>query len=66
MGLGVFAWYQGLADGGVARVGRLQLAQPARTLCWSALLLGEHVSVLTAAAAAAVILVTAVGRNAGT
>jgi drug/metabolite transporter (DMT)-like permease len=66
MGLGFFAWYQGLADGGVARVGRLQLAQPALTLCWSALLLGEHVSVLTAAAAAAVILVTAVGRNAGT
>ncbi|HEY3976803.1 MAG TPA: DMT family transporter [Streptosporangiaceae bacterium] len=66
MGLGFFAWYQGLADGGVARVGRLQLAQPALTLCWSALLLGEHVSMLTAAAATAVILATAVGRNAGT
>jgi drug/metabolite transporter (DMT)-like permease len=65
MGLGFFAWYQGLADGGVARVGRLQLAQPALTLGWSALLLGEHVSLLTGAAAAAVIAVTAVGRNAG-
>jgi drug/metabolite transporter (DMT)-like permease len=42
----------GLARGGVARVGRLQLAQPALTLGWSALLLGEHVSLLTAAAAA--------------
>jgi hypothetical protein len=66
MGVGFFAWYQGLATGGVARVGRLQLAQPALTLVWAALLLGEHVSVLTAAAAAAVIVVTAAGRNAGT
>jgi drug/metabolite transporter (DMT)-like permease len=62
--LGFFAWYQGLARGGVARVGRLQLAQPALTMVWAALLLGEHVSWLTGAAAAAVIAVTAVGRNA--
>ena len=64
MFLGFFAWYQGLARGGVARVGRLQLAQPALTLCWSALLLGERVSLLTGPAAAAVIAATAVGRNA--
>jgi drug/metabolite transporter (DMT)-like permease len=64
MCLGFFAWYQGLAAGGVARIGRLQLAQPALTLAWSALLLGERVSWLTAGAAAAVIAVTAVGRNA--
>jgi drug/metabolite transporter (DMT)-like permease len=63
--LGFFAWYAGLARGGVARVGRLQLAQPALTLIWSALLLGEHVSLLTGLAAAAVIAVTAAGRNAG-
>jgi len=64
MCLGFFAWYQGLALGGVARVGRLQLAQPALSLCWSALLLGERVSWLTGLAAAAVIAATAVGRNA--
>ena len=64
MCLGFFAWYQGLARGGVARVGRLQLAQPALTLCWSALLLGERVSWLTGLAAAAVIAAAAVGRNA--
>jgi len=64
MCLGFFAWYQGLARGGVARIGRLQLAQPALTLGWSALLVGEHVSLLTAAAAAAVIAVTAAGRSA--
>ncbi|HEX3491225.1 MAG TPA: DMT family transporter [Streptosporangiaceae bacterium] len=64
MCLGFFAWYQALATGGVARVGRLQLAQPALTLCWSALLLGERVGWLTGLAAAAVIAATAVGRNA--
>jgi drug/metabolite transporter (DMT)-like permease len=64
MCLGFFAWYQGLARGGVARVGRLQLAQPALSQCWSALLLGERVSWLTGLAAAAVIAATAVGRNA--
>jgi drug/metabolite transporter (DMT)-like permease len=64
MCLGFFAWYQGLARGGVARIGRIQLAQPALTLLWSVLLLGEHVTWLTAVAATAVIGVTAVGRNA--
>jgi drug/metabolite transporter (DMT)-like permease len=42
--LGFFAWYAGLARGGVARVGQLQLAQPVLTLLWSALLLAEPVS----------------------
>jgi drug/metabolite transporter (DMT)-like permease len=64
MCLGFFVWYQAMARGGVARVGRLQLAQPALTLGWSVLLLGEHVGWLSAGAAAAVIAVTAVGRNA--
>ncbi len=64
MGLGFFAWYAGLARGGVARIGRLQLAQPALTLGWSALLLGEQVGLLAAVAAAAVIGATAIGRNA--
>ncbi|WP_051367474.1 DMT family transporter [Hamadaea tsunoensis] len=44
MFLGFFAWYGGLARGGVARVGQIQLAQPLITLCWSALLLGEAVT----------------------
>jgi drug/metabolite transporter (DMT)-like permease len=43
MFLGFFAWYAGLARGGVARVGQIQLAQPVLTLLWSALLLGETV-----------------------
>ena len=43
MFLGFFAWYAGLARGGVAKIGQLQLAQPVLTLLWSALLLGEAV-----------------------
>jgi drug/metabolite transporter (DMT)-like permease len=64
MCLGFFAWYDALARGGVARIGRIQLAQPALTLGWSALLLGEKVGWLTGTAALAVIIVTAAGRNA--
>ncbi len=55
MFLGFFAWYAGLALGGVARVGQVQLAQPVLTLGWAALLLGESVGVGTVAAALAVL-----------
>ncbi len=41
MFLGFFAWYAGLARGGVARVGQVQLAQPLLTLLLAALVLGE-------------------------
>jgi len=41
---GFFAWYRGLALGGVARVGQVQLAQPVLSLGWAALLLGETVT----------------------
>lgn len=64
MFLGFFAWYAGLARGGVARIGRLQLAQPVLTLGWSALLLGEHISLVTGIAAVIVLAVVAVGRKA--
>lgn len=39
--LGFFAWYGGLARGGIARVGQLQQVQPLLTLAWAALILGE-------------------------
>ncbi|QLQ35669.2 DMT family transporter [Micromonospora robiginosa] len=55
MFLGFFAWYAGLARGGIARVGQIQLAQPVLTLIWSALLLGEAVTPATVAVAAAVL-----------
>lgn len=40
--LGFFAWYRGLATGGVARVGQLQLLQPFFTLAFAAAFLGER------------------------
>jgi drug/metabolite transporter (DMT)-like permease len=38
------AWYRGLAAGGTARIGQLNLAQPFLAIGWSALLLGEHIT----------------------
>ncbi|MCW6009647.1 DMT family transporter [Micromonospora sp. CPCC 205371] len=55
MFLGFFAWYAGLARGGIARVGQIQLAQPVLTLGWSALLLGETVTPVSIAAALVVL-----------
>ena len=53
---GFFAWYRGLAQGGVARVGQVQLMQPVLTLLWAWLLLGEAVTPAMAIAAGAVLL----------
>ncbi|PXX56327.1 EamA-like transporter family protein [Nocardia tenerifensis] len=47
MYLGFFAWYRGLAIGPMATVSQVQLVQPIMTICWAALLLGEHITVLT-------------------
>ncbi|GAA1741223.1 DMT family transporter [Luedemannella helvata] len=55
MFLGFFAWYAGLARGGIARVGQLQLTQPVLTLAWSALLLGELVTPASIASALVVL-----------
>jgi drug/metabolite transporter (DMT)-like permease len=44
MFLGSVAWYEGLAAGGIARIGQLNLVQPLVALGWAALLLGEQVS----------------------
>jgi drug/metabolite transporter (DMT)-like permease len=54
MFLGSIAWYRGLATGGIARVGQLNLLQPFLALAWSALLLGEDIP-LTAYAATAIV-----------
>lgn len=44
MFLGFFAWYKGLAEGGTAKVGMLQLLQPFMTIGFSSLLLGESIN----------------------
>jgi drug/metabolite transporter (DMT)-like permease len=56
MFLGFFAWYAGLACGGVAKIGQVQLAQPVLGLLWAALILGESVGPATVAAALVVLV----------
>lgn len=57
--IGFVFWYRGLAQGGTAAVGQLQLLQPFFGLCLAALLLGEHVSLAMAVVTAAVVLCVA-------
>ncbi len=64
MFLGFVAWYAGLAMGGVARVGQIQLFQALMTVGWSALTLGEHVSWTILLAAIGVIASVAVSQRA--
>ena len=63
MWIGFFAWYRGLAIGGVARVGQTQLLQPFFTVLIAALLLGEALDAKTLGFAAAVVATVAVGRR---
>jgi len=63
MYLGFFAWYKGLAEGGIAAVGQVQLLQPFFTLFASALLLGENLDAMTFVAAALVVATIALGRR---
>jgi len=58
-----FAWYRGLAVAGIANASQVQLLQPVLGLVWAALLLGEHVSPTTVAAALAVVLCAAWARR---
>ncbi|MEO7001982.1 MAG: DMT family transporter [Ktedonobacterales bacterium] len=64
MFLGFFAWYQGLAMGGIARVSQLQLFQPLLTLGWAALLLGEALNPVTLVAAVLVVASVAFSQRA--
>lgn len=64
MFLGFFAWYRGLALGGIARVGQVQLLQAFFTVAWSALLLGEHITPLTIIALVIVISMIMIIRRA--
>ncbi|HVF63479.1 MAG TPA: DMT family transporter [Casimicrobiaceae bacterium] len=64
MYLGFFAWYKGLALGGIAKVGQVQLLQPFFTIAFSAIVIGEAVDAITFAAAALVVASIALGRRA--
>jgi len=63
MFLGFFAWYRGLALGGIAAVGQTQLLQPFFTIFASAWLLDEHVDAATFVAAGGVVAAIALGRK---
>ncbi len=63
MFLGFFAWYRGLALGGIARIGQLQLIQPFLTILASVVLLGEHLSIETIGFATAVIACVVLGKR---
>ncbi len=59
-----FAWYHGMAIGGVARVGQIQLLQPFLTLLASAILLGETLEPIALGTACLVVASVAVGKKA--
>ncbi len=64
MFLGFFAWYRGLAIGGIARIGQMQLLQPFLTIAASAILLHEPLTVTTMGFALATIVCVGLGRRA--
>ena len=57
--IGFIFWYRGLAQGGIAAVGQLQLAQPLLGLGFAALLLGEAITPVMIAATVGVVLCVA-------
>jgi len=61
--LAFWAWYHGLALGGISRVGQIQLLQVFLTLGWAALLLGEKITLWTGITAVFVVGTVAIGRR---
>ncbi|WCM25967.1 EamA family transporter [Sphingomonas sp. QA11] len=61
--VGFIFWYRGLALGGIAGVGQLQLLQPFLGLLLSALLLGEPVAWTMIASTVIVVLCVAGARR---
>ena len=61
--IGFFFWYRGIAMGGVARVGQVQLLQPFLTLIGAYFLLGEPITLLNVVFAIAVLVVVLIGRK---
>lgn len=63
MFIGFFFWYKGLALGGIARVGQVQLLQPFMSLLGAVVIAGEPLDASNLLFALAVILVVAMGRR---
>ena len=63
MWLGFFAWYRGLALGGVVRVSQVQLLQPFLALLFAVPVLGEKLEPVTVFFALAVIAIVFIGKR---
>jgi drug/metabolite transporter (DMT)-like permease len=63
MWLGFFAWYRGLALGGVMRVSQVQLVQPFLALLFAVPVLGERLDATTVLFALAVVIVVLIGKR---
>lgn len=61
--IGFFFWNAGLALGGIARVGQMQLLQPFLIVLMAATVNGEPIELVTLAFAATVIATVAIGRR---
>lgn len=58
-----FAWYRGLAIGGIARVSQVQLLQPFLSILFSAFFLDEQITVLMVITAIIVVISIAIARR---
>ncbi len=63
MWLGFFAWYRGLALGGVLRVSQVQLLQPFLALLFAVPVLGERLDATTLLFALLVMAVVFIGKR---
>jgi drug/metabolite transporter (DMT)-like permease len=63
MFIGFFFWYKGLALGGIARVGQVQLLQPFLTLLGASAILGETLDAKNLLFAVAIIATVVLGRR---
>ncbi|MBV8634803.1 MAG: DMT family transporter, partial [Burkholderiaceae bacterium] len=63
MFIGFFFWYKGLAIGGIARVGQVQLLQPFMTMMAAVLILGEAFDWRDFAFAAVIVALVVIGKR---
>ena len=63
MYIGFFFWYKGIAIGGIARVGQVQLLQPFLTLIGAYFLLNEEITAMNIGFALCVLAVVVLGKR---
>ena len=61
--IGFFFWYRGLALGGIAKVGQIQLLQPFFTLVIASILLSEPIGLTAVIFATAICLVVWISKK---